>query len=112
MSSPEEATKREDRPGEDDDDSIGNGDVESSHASETKTHNTDSETEKSIQEALAKQESAAVFRLRAILIVIKIIVAIAVALTIYRVTAAGQHSTFNTEYEGVSEKVSALEISR
>lgn len=56
-------------------------------------------------EQLAKRETEAVFKLRLLVILVLIAAASAVSVVVYMITGKAEQDEFNTQYEGVSEKV-------
>jgi hypothetical protein len=63
------------------------------------------ESAKAIQEAITKRESAAVLKLRILVIFILLATAVAVCAVIFLQTWASQEEEFQTQYEGAAQKI-------
>lgn len=81
-----------------------------SHTASSKFHTSDDNYDdedghKQIQAQLTKKETAAVFKIRVIVILVLMIVATAVSIIVYRITKGGETEEFKSQWEGSSEKV-------
>ena len=65
----------------------------------------DEDGHKEIQAQLTKKETAAVFKIRVIVILVLMFVATAVSVIVYRITKGGETEEFKTQWEGSSQKV-------
>lgn len=63
------------------------------------------ESAKAIQEAITKRETAAVLKLRILVIFILLATAVAVCAVIFLQTRASQEEEFQTQYEGAAQKI-------
>lgn len=76
-------------------------------SSGTSNTGTAEESSKSIQEEITKRETQAIFRLRALFVLLLCMAGASVSYLVYRITRTRQRDEFDTQFKGAAEKVSS-----